>query len=86
MPTYDYKCSECDFSFEKILKIADRTIPTKECCPNCHKDSSVEICISAPAPISPFSIDGLKKPQSQFRERMKQIKSVAAKSANIKDY
>ena len=86
MPTYDYKCSKCEHSFEKILKIADRDLPTKDVCPNCSAESSVEMCISASTLVSPFSVDGLKRPQSQFRERMKQIKSLSGKTANIKDY
>ena len=32
MPTYDYECIKCGYSFEEDLKIADRKIPTEEPC------------------------------------------------------
>jgi len=32
MPTYEYKCTECDYAFEKFQKMSDE--PLKEC-PNC---------------------------------------------------
>ena len=32
MPTYDYKCEKCGYTFEESLKIADREIPTELPC------------------------------------------------------
>jgi len=32
MPTYDYKCEKCGYSFEEDLKISDRNIPTESPC------------------------------------------------------
>ena len=32
MPTYDYRCEKCGHTFEEILKIADREVPTKLAC------------------------------------------------------
>jgi len=32
MPTYEYKCTECDYAFEMFQKMSDE--PLKEC-PNC---------------------------------------------------
>ena len=32
MPTYDYECIKCGYSFEEDLKIADRKIPTESPC------------------------------------------------------
>ena len=32
MPTYDYKCEKCGYTFEEDLKIADRNIPTESPC------------------------------------------------------
>lgn len=74
MPTYDYMCSECEHHFEKILKIDDRNLPESECCPNCGKEKTVSLTITTSALVSPFRVDGLKKPSSQFTERMNQIK------------
>ena len=32
MPTYDYECKKCGYTFEEDLKIADRNIPTESPC------------------------------------------------------
>jgi len=87
MPTYDYICNECNITFDKILKISDRELPTKEPCPNCSQSDTIELCITAPSLMSPFRVDGLKKPTGQFRDRMQQIKSGIGKARhNLKDY
>lgn len=87
MPTYDYICKECNFAFDKILKIDDRQSPTQEACPNCGKNNSVDILISSPSLVSANRVDGLIKPSGQFRERMQQIKKGLSKTKNtLKDY
>jgi putative FmdB family regulatory protein len=87
MPTYDYKCSQCEHIFDKILKIADRDLPTLDKCPNCNCERCVELEIMASSLVSPFRIEGLKKPHPQFRERMQQIKGgLRHKGKHIKDY
>ena len=32
MPTYDYRCEKCDYTFEESLKIVDRGVPTEYPC------------------------------------------------------
>ena len=32
MPTYDYRCEKCGYTFEETLKIVDREVPTKLPC------------------------------------------------------
>ncbi len=44
MPIYEYKCIECGYEFEEILKFSDPEIKT---CPKCG--GRVEKKISAPA-------------------------------------
>lgn len=87
MPTYDYRCKNCEEVFDKILKISDREMPTKNPCPFCEESDTVELCLSAPSLVSPFRIDGLKKPSGQFRDRMNQIKTGMKRTKNtLKDY
>lgn len=74
MPTYDYVCSECNNVFEEIKKIDERTEPEKNPCPSCGKINCISLTMTAPSLVSPFRIDGLKKPSSEFKERMSQIK------------
>lgn len=85
MPTYDYRCSNCEHKFEKIFKIADRNIPETEPCPICSK-KCVSIVFAAPSLVSPFRVDGLVKPKGDFKERMQQIKKLSGKKNTIKDY
>ena len=37
MPNYGYVCEACDYKFEKVLKISERDLPTKDKCPKCNK-------------------------------------------------
>lgn len=88
MPMYEYQCNNCKHVFTKVKKIDDRHDPLSEACPNCKGTKCIRQLISIPAVISPFRIDGLKKPGADFRERVKQIKSELPPSAksNLKDY
>lgn len=87
MPTYEYYCSNCENSFDKIVKIAERELPTTEECPECGAKGNINLCIGASSLISPFRVDGLKKPHPQFKERMQQIKqSLGHRGKHIKDY
>ena len=44
MPTYDYKCNQCSYTFEKDLKIADRKIPTESPCENDVGVDEYKVC------------------------------------------
>lgn len=87
MPTYDYVCSACQHTFDEILKIDDRAIPTTKPCPVCNKEGTVSMSFGTPSLLSPFRVDGLKKPSSQFKERIGQIKKGLGRSGkHLKDY
>lgn len=86
MPLYEFKCDSCEHNFTEILKIDDRNIPIDNPCPNCKEEKCITSIIGAPAVVSPFSVDGLKKPKSDFKERMSQIKENVKHTAKIKDY
>lgn len=86
MPTYDYVCSKCEHTFEKICRIDNRLDAESEACPNCKKESCVTLTLNAPSLVSPFRIDGLVKPKGDFKERMQQIKKVSGRNSTIKDY
>jgi len=88
MPLYDYTCKECKHTFCERYKVDDRNIPLSEPCPSCGKEGTVDQQIGAPMTVSTFRLEGRQKPRSDFRERMKQIKTATRydKSAKIKDY
>ena len=39
MPVYEYYCESCEHSFEEILSVSERDVPTKECCPICEENT-----------------------------------------------
>ena len=75
MPTYDYKCEECEYEFEEMLLISKRDEPTKEPCKECGGE--IKQVMYAPY----FGYDNIKTRHSQnnkepswFKERMSEIK------------
>ena len=86
MPTYVYECNKCKHQFTDLLKVDERHLPLENPCPNCKEEKCIESVMTAPATISPFALDGLKKPRSDFKERMSQIKQGLHGTAKIKDY
>lgn len=86
MPTYDYTCSKCNHTFDKICRIDDRLGPESESCPECKNAECVSLTLSAPSLMNPLRVDGLKKPPTQFKERMQQIKKTSGRNNTIKDY
>lgn len=86
MPTYDYVCSKCNHTFEKICKIDSRLDAESEPCPGCNVGGGVSLTLTAPSLVSPFRVDGLVKPKGDFKERMQQIKKVSGRNNTIKDY
>ena len=76
MPTYDYECIKCGYVFEEDLKIADRKIPTEECCrfPTCGGEVK-QIIVKA----SGFAYDNIKTKHSKkepgwFSDKIKDMK------------
>ena len=58
MPSYKYSClTGCQTSFNKLLKISERNIPTEEACPSCGKKTIEKIC-EAPLLADPYRISG----------------------------
>ena len=77
MPTYDYECIKCGYSFEEDLKIADRKIPTEERCrfPTCGGEVK-QIIVKA----SGFAYDNIrtrhstKKVPGWYTDKIKDMK------------
>ena len=79
MPTYDYKCSKCDHTFEEFLPISDREKPIKKPCPNCGEKKCITQIIGGAAIVDPVSI-GRRKPDSGFKEVLHKIHEGMPKS------
>jgi putative FmdB family regulatory protein len=85
MPLYEYRCRNCNHEFEQVVSISNRYGPTEAVCTKCNLPE-VELVISTPAVISPFALDGLKKPSIEFKQRMAEIKQNVGNSSTVKDY
>jgi putative FmdB family regulatory protein len=43
MPIYEYKCNECEHTFDDYLNVSDRDKPLKEPCPECGENSVTKL-------------------------------------------
>lgn len=73
MPTYNYKCNHCDYTFEKILKIDDRKTPELDRCPNCVEIGKVINIISSPKIVSGVG-SLMSKTDSGWKEVLSKVK------------
>ena len=85
MPRYNYECESCGNKFEEVYRIDDRHIPENNVCKQCGK-KEIKIRITSPNLVSPLRIDGLRKPDTRFIEKMRSIKKNAGKNNSIPDY
>lgn len=78
MPNYDYGCTACEHTFDKIVPVADRFKPTEEPCPNCGSVGTVEFLILG-APVIAWSFAGStiqssNKTPEGFKDILRRIK------------
>ena len=71
MPTYQYKCDECENAFEESYRIADRNVPVNKTCGKC---GTGKIGIY-PAMMSIVSMQGSWRSHTSdgWKDRMKEI-------------
>lgn len=65
MPYYDFGCNECGNCFERKLDYNDLYKPTKEPCPNCGKENTVEYRPSFSGIGDPIRL-GVTRPPDAF--------------------
>jgi len=72
MPTYQYKCKECENEFEEIHRVADREIPVGKSCGVCGKGNIMLI----PQIPSMISMRGSWRQHTSdgWKDRLKEIK------------
>ena len=73
MPTYQYKCTECENNFEEVYRVADRNIPVGKTCGVCGK-GLIELIPQVPSVMYSMR-DGFNRHTSDgFKDRMREIK------------
>jgi len=72
MPTYQYKCKECENEFEEVHRIAEREIPVDTLCENCGQ-GNIMLIPQMPSMIS--MRDTFHRHTSDgWKDRLKEIK------------
>jgi len=76
MPNYAFKCEKCDHTFDEMLNLSDRDVPTKKPCPSCKKKKIVrDWGASTPSLAMDATLTPSKVVGSQFKEVIDKIKS-----------
>ncbi len=87
-PLYDYKCQKCEYIFEEIHSMEERTLPCENPCPNCNSEKTVEqAIISAPGVSLGYqgsSVQSGPKVRRFQEEVLKPIKRGLGKSGRVK--
>ena len=80
MPYYDYKCKECDHTWEEQRTIGLRNVPVCNRCPECDTSESIILVIGRVTVGDPVQL-GIRKPPAHFRDRLRQIEKNYSKPA-----
>lgn len=70
MPTYDYQCLNCEYTFEDQYKMDDRLIPESMPCPNCNTTDGIRLVVGTPLI---HSGRGLQKTPTAYKEVLSKI-------------
>ena len=75
MPTYDYGCSVCEHTFDKLLSVDNRYQPLDEPCPNCGATGQMHILMGAPVVHWSFAGSTVQnKAPEGFKDVLRNIK------------
>ena len=79
MPTYAYMCEKCEHVFEKVERIANRSIHEEAACPSCGAEGTVHITPQLVGFGDPVKM-GFQTTDNGFREVMQRIHARNPKS------
>ena len=75
MPNYAFKCEKCKHTFDEMLALSDRDLPTKKPCPKCKKKKIIrDWQASTPSLAMDATLTPQKVVGSQFKEVIDKIK------------
>ena len=72
MPTYLYKCSDCEHNFEESYRISDRNIPVDKTCGVCGR-GIIAIVPQVPSVMYTLRDSPRRHTSDGFKDRMKEI-------------
>jgi len=73
MPMYNYRCSSCDATFDKLTKISERMCVENDPCPSCLSENTVKYEISTPMIVSDVG-SILSKTDNGWKEVLSKVK------------
>lgn len=83
MPTYNYKCENCGYEHEEMLKISERKKPETEPCSECNK-LAVKQLIQSPRIVTGVNI-GQYQHSDDFNSKLKEINKKYGKHSTVGD-
>jgi putative FmdB family regulatory protein len=76
MPNYAFKCEKCEYSFDEMLSLSYRDLPTKKPCPQCKKKKVIrDWQASTPSLAMDTTLTPSKVVGSQFKEVIDKMKN-----------
>lgn len=82
MPTYDFRCENCNHTFEEFLSMTQSDDPCHKPCPNCKKKKVVK---DFSLPVQTRLMGTPIKHSNAFKDVISKIKNAHPKH-NIPDY
>lgn len=73
MPMYNYRCSSCDATFDKLTKISERMCVENNPCPTCLAENTVKYEMSSPMIVSDVG-SILSKTDNGWKEVLSKVK------------
>ena len=73
MPMYNYRCSSCDATFDKLTKISERMCVENDPCPTCLAENTVKYEMSSPMIVSDVG-SILSKTDNGWKEVLSKVK------------
>jgi putative FmdB family regulatory protein len=83
MPTYDYRCLDCDHVFDKLVKMSEMNNGQE--CPECSSTNSQKFIGGAPTFGDAFRM-GILQPPDGFKDRLKEIAKTNPKIKDTSNY
>jgi len=84
MPTYDYRCKNCDKIWDSFHTISNRDSPCDEKCPHCGKKKVVRHIGEFPLTATDTTLTANKKTGGRWNDLMTKIKDYTPQRLHYK--
>jgi putative FmdB family regulatory protein len=74
VPIYEYGCSSCNNSFERLLKMSEMTVPLSQPCPMCESQGTLVQNATAASIGDPIKL-GITRPDAGWGDVLSKVKA-----------